>query len=209
MPLLQSIVAIGLPWALTLRQVQHGPGEFNWLPQLVLIGCWVLHQWGGLRNSEQSDLLGLLGLAAAEITLAEAPVAKVAIGVVARLRCGPARAGAGTSHIPSSNPSASFRCVRASSRRAICSRGAPDPPGGSSSSAVMSERRSMLITHARPTKPRRSRTPAIRSISAADTAPPGSARAKHAAPLRRTLSPRQATCAAFTQRVPTSSPIGA
>ena len=68
-PLLQSIVAIGLPWALTLQQVQHGPAEFNWLPQLVLIGCWILHQWGGLRNSERNDLLGLLGLAAAEITL--------------------------------------------------------------------------------------------------------------------------------------------
>jgi len=68
-PLLQSMVAIGLPWALTLQQVQRGPGEFNWLPQLVLIGCWVLHQWGGLRNSEQSDGFGLLGLAAAEITL--------------------------------------------------------------------------------------------------------------------------------------------
>lgn len=68
-PLLQSIVAIGLPWALTLQQVQRAPGEFNWLPQLVLIGCWVAHQWGGLRNSEEHDGLGLIGLAAAEIAM--------------------------------------------------------------------------------------------------------------------------------------------
>lgn len=68
-PLLQSIVAIGLPWMLTLQQVQRAPGEFNWVPQLVLIGCWVLHQWGGLRNSEEHDGLGLIGLAAAEITM--------------------------------------------------------------------------------------------------------------------------------------------
>jgi hypothetical protein len=68
-PLLQSIVAIGLPWALTLQQVQHGQGPLNWLPQLVLIGCWVLHQWGGLRNSAGSDWLGLAGLAVAEVAL--------------------------------------------------------------------------------------------------------------------------------------------
>jgi len=68
-PLLQSIVAIGLPWVLTLQQVQRAPGEFNWVPQLVLIACWVVHQWGGLRNSEEHDGLGLIGLAAAEITM--------------------------------------------------------------------------------------------------------------------------------------------
>ena len=68
-PLLQSIVAIGLPWLLTLQQVQRPPGTFNWLPQLVLIGCWVLHQWGGLRNSQESDWPGLAGLAVAEAAL--------------------------------------------------------------------------------------------------------------------------------------------
>jgi hypothetical protein len=68
-PLLQSIVAIGLPWALTLQQVQDSQGEFQWLPQLLLIGCWVIHQWGGLRNSQQSDWLGLCGLALAQIAL--------------------------------------------------------------------------------------------------------------------------------------------
>ena len=39
------------------------------MPQLVLIACWVIHQWGGLRNSEEHDGLGLIGLAAAEITM--------------------------------------------------------------------------------------------------------------------------------------------
>jgi hypothetical protein len=66
-PLLQSIVAIGLPWILTLEQVHRGQGEIHWLPQFVLIGCWVLHQWGSLRNSQQSDWLGLFCLAAAQI----------------------------------------------------------------------------------------------------------------------------------------------
>ncbi len=68
-PLLQSIVAIGLPWALTLEQVHYGQGEIQWLPQFVLIGCWVLHQWGGLRNAQQRDWLGLIALAIAEIAL--------------------------------------------------------------------------------------------------------------------------------------------
>ncbi len=68
-PLLQGVVAIGLPWALTLQQVQHGQSDFQWLPQLVLIGCWVLHQWGGLRNTQESDTFGLIGLAAAEVML--------------------------------------------------------------------------------------------------------------------------------------------
>jgi hypothetical protein len=68
-PLLQSVVAIGLPWVLTLQQVQDSQGEFQWLPQLLVIGCWVIHQWGGLRNSQQSDWLGLCGLALAQIAL--------------------------------------------------------------------------------------------------------------------------------------------
>lgn len=66
-PLLQSIVAIGLPWVLTLEQVHYVQGEIQWLPQLVLIGCWILHQWGSLRNSQQSDWLGLFALAVAQI----------------------------------------------------------------------------------------------------------------------------------------------
>jgi hypothetical protein len=68
-PLLQSIVAIGLPWVLTLEQVYRSQGEIEWLPQFLLIGCWVLHQWGGLRNFQQSDRLGLFALAAAQIFL--------------------------------------------------------------------------------------------------------------------------------------------
>ena len=59
-PLLQSIVAIGLPWALTLQQLQYSQGESSGCPQLVLIGCWVIHQWGGLRNAQQRDWFGLL-----------------------------------------------------------------------------------------------------------------------------------------------------
>lgn len=68
--LLQSVVAIGLPWLLTVQQAAPGPGELTWLPQLLLAGCWVLHQWGGLRNAQQSDWLGLVVLAVAQILVA-------------------------------------------------------------------------------------------------------------------------------------------
>jgi hypothetical protein len=68
--LLQSVVAIGLPWVLTLQQAPHNEGSFVWLPQLLLAGSWVVHQWGGLRNAQQSDGLGLLALAVAQVLVA-------------------------------------------------------------------------------------------------------------------------------------------
>jgi hypothetical protein len=64
--LLQSIVAVGLPWVLTVQQV-HLATEFAWLPQLLLPGCWVLHQWGGLRNSRAPDQWGLALMGVAQM----------------------------------------------------------------------------------------------------------------------------------------------
>lgn len=63
--LLHSIVAVGLPWLLTVQQAQQN--EVAWLPQLLLAGCWVLHQWGGLRNRQSPDRLGLVLMGAAQI----------------------------------------------------------------------------------------------------------------------------------------------
>jgi hypothetical protein len=68
--LLQSIVAIGLPWLLTVQQTQQVQEDINWLPQLLLAGAWVLHQWGGLRNGQGRDWLGLAALAAAQVLMA-------------------------------------------------------------------------------------------------------------------------------------------
>ena len=67
--LLHSVVAVGLPWVLTVQIAaeQAQPGALNWLPQLLLPGCWVLHHWGGLRNQEAADQLGLLLMALAQI----------------------------------------------------------------------------------------------------------------------------------------------
>jgi hypothetical protein len=66
-PLLQSSVAIGLPWVLTVQQMQAQGSEIAWMPQLLLPLFWVLHQWGALRNGMQSDWLGLLGMAVAQV----------------------------------------------------------------------------------------------------------------------------------------------
>jgi hypothetical protein len=64
-PLLQGIVAVGLPWVLTVEQAQRG--TVAWAPQLLLAAFWVLHQWGGLRNSSAQDSIGLGMMAAAQI----------------------------------------------------------------------------------------------------------------------------------------------
>ncbi len=76
-PLPYSIVAIGLPWLLTVQQVQQQVQQNSdgvaWLPQLLLAGLWTIHQWGGLRNVErssgQADWLGLAAMGAAQIGL--------------------------------------------------------------------------------------------------------------------------------------------
>ncbi len=84
--LLHSLAAIGLPWLLTVQQageqMAQGGGQADtvrWLPQFLLAGFWVLHQWGGLRNSRAErqngagqtgsapDWFGLLLMAAAQI----------------------------------------------------------------------------------------------------------------------------------------------
>jgi hypothetical protein len=65
-PMLQSTVAVGLPWLLTVQQVA-GLGQIDWRPQIVLALCWVIHEWGGLRNSQRSDWLGLLTLGVAQL----------------------------------------------------------------------------------------------------------------------------------------------
>lgn len=66
--LLHSMVAIGLPWVLTVQQA-HQPFPIIWLPHLLLAGFWVVHQWGGLRNSTAPDWFGLGLMAAAQIAL--------------------------------------------------------------------------------------------------------------------------------------------
>jgi hypothetical protein len=66
-PLLQSTVAVGLPWLLTVQQVQGVSGQIDWRPQILLALCWTVHQWGGLRNGQRSDWLGLFALAVAQI----------------------------------------------------------------------------------------------------------------------------------------------
>ena len=64
--LLHSIVAIGLPWVLTVEQAQR-QAAVAWLPHLLLAGMWVVHQWGGLRNTTAPDWFGLGLMAAAQI----------------------------------------------------------------------------------------------------------------------------------------------
>jgi hypothetical protein len=64
--LLHSVVAVGLPWILTVQQAQPA-GAVAWLPQLLLPGFWVLHHWGALRTSHVVDQWGLLLMAVAQI----------------------------------------------------------------------------------------------------------------------------------------------
>jgi hypothetical protein len=83
-PLLQSCVAIGLPWLLTVQQVQAQGRDIAWMPQLLLPLFWVLHQWGAQRNGQQSDWFGLLGMAAAQVG-----ICTILIAVQAPLWLGP------------------------------------------------------------------------------------------------------------------------
>lgn len=64
--LLHSLVAVGLPWVLTVQQAQH-VGSLAWLPQLLLPSFWVLHHWGALRTSYTLDQWGLGLMAVAQI----------------------------------------------------------------------------------------------------------------------------------------------
>ena len=69
-PLVFSLVAVGLPWALTLRLA---PVEFagpQWLVQFTLLTLWVVHQWGETRAlSFAYDWFGLALMGIAEIGL--------------------------------------------------------------------------------------------------------------------------------------------
>ena len=65
-----SLVAIGLPWLLVLREVTPAGVAIAWTPQLVLAGLWVVHHWGETRVlADDGDLVGMILLAVAEAVL--------------------------------------------------------------------------------------------------------------------------------------------
>lgn len=65
-----SLVTIGLPWLLVLREVTPAGVAIVWAPQIVLAGLWVAHHWGETRVlADGGDLVGLVLLAVAEAAL--------------------------------------------------------------------------------------------------------------------------------------------
>ncbi len=65
--LLAAVVAIALPWTLTLWQLQPAATSSNTV-SLVLIGLWTVHQWGAARTARSPvDWFGKLLLAAAQL----------------------------------------------------------------------------------------------------------------------------------------------
>lgn len=65
-----SLVAIGLPWLLVLREVTPAGVAIAWAPQIVLAGLWVVHHWGETRVlADGGDLAGLVLLAVTEAAL--------------------------------------------------------------------------------------------------------------------------------------------
>jgi hypothetical protein len=65
---LHSLVAVGLPWSLTLGQLGMFGGDGPWIEQAVLLGMWMMHTWGGGRLLRFSgDRAGLALLAGAEL----------------------------------------------------------------------------------------------------------------------------------------------
>lgn len=67
-PLLASLVAVGLPWALSLLVLGHVEAGQAWLAPALLIGLWVIHQWGALRAiGAAQDWAGLALMAMAQL----------------------------------------------------------------------------------------------------------------------------------------------
>lgn len=65
-----SVVAIGLPWMLVLREVPPAESAIAWAPQIALATLWVVHHWGETRVlADGGDLVGLVLLAVAEAAL--------------------------------------------------------------------------------------------------------------------------------------------
>jgi hypothetical protein len=61
--LLQSVVAITLPWVLTLLQMGEGPAGEHWQSYMALAGLWTVHNWGEgrlLRNANDRFGAGLV-----------------------------------------------------------------------------------------------------------------------------------------------------
>ena len=67
-PLLYSLIAVGMPWMLSMQLLGRERVDRPWFVPALLIGLWVVHQWGALRaiNSVQ-DWIGLTLLAVAQI----------------------------------------------------------------------------------------------------------------------------------------------
>lgn len=65
-----SLIAIGLPWLLVVRELTPAAVDVQWAPQIMLAGAWVVHHWGETRVlSDSGDTVGLALLAAAELAL--------------------------------------------------------------------------------------------------------------------------------------------
>lgn len=68
--ILFSLVAIGLPWLLVVRELTPAAADVQWAPQIMLAGAWVVHHWGETRVlTDSGDTVGLALLAAAEVAL--------------------------------------------------------------------------------------------------------------------------------------------
>lgn len=67
-PLLYSVIAVGLPWLLTMQLLGRESVNRPWYAPTALIGLWVVHQWGALRAIiSPHDWVGLALLAVAQI----------------------------------------------------------------------------------------------------------------------------------------------
>ena len=65
-----SLVAIGLPWLLVVRELTPAAADVQWAPQIMLAGAWVVHHWGETRIcTDRGDTFGLVLLAVAEVAL--------------------------------------------------------------------------------------------------------------------------------------------
>lgn len=68
--LLAALMAVGLPWLLTLLQLQPSAFEAGAVAPLALLGLWTVHHWGEVRACTHiHDWLGLALMGAAELAL--------------------------------------------------------------------------------------------------------------------------------------------